>query len=281
MTNALTKGERITYLVTGGAGSLGNVLVDKLVKSGEKIRSQDIYEAGLSKQKKRYPASQYTAIYGSITDYNKCLLAADGVSKIIHTAAMKNLDITEQSIPAMIETNIQGTLNVALAAKENHIDTAILISSDKAVEPTTAYGASKLMGEHIWKWAARIQGWTKYVIVRSGNFFESAGNVFEVWNEQNDNNEPLTLTDPEMERYFIESKELADIIVSICNDPTVKNGDLIVPRMGKWKIIDLLKIRYPNCKYKVTGARLGEKMSESLTYDFEKMEKRENYYIVR
>ena len=249
-----------TVLVTGAAGSLGKCIVERLIKCGFKVRAFDNNEAGLASL--RYDPKVFTRIYGDIRDYTRVNYAMMGSNIVIHTAAMKNLDITEGDVPELNKTNVIGTENIAKAAIECGLECAIFISTDKAVLPSSAYGASKLLGEWIWKWASKTQDRTRFAIFRSGNFMQSAGNVFEVWAKQYSAGESLTVTDIDMRRYFIDTKRAASIV---CNMPDwVANGDIVIPVMKLYKMIDLMKEFYPNCKYTVIGSRPGEKLAERL-----------------
>jgi UDP-N-acetylglucosamine 4,6-dehydratase len=255
------------FLVTGGAGSLGREIVDILIKSGQKVRAMDISESGLAAL--HYPESQFTRIYGDVRDYTRVHYAMRGCDVVIHTAAMKNLDITEGDVPELNRTNITGTENVAKAAIECGVECAVLISTDKAVYPASAYGASKLSAERVWIWASRTQTRTRFVTFRSGNFKQSAGNVFEVWSRQAARGEPLTVTDPDMERYFIDTRKAAGII---CGIPAwAANGDTVIPKMRIEKILDLLTGQFPGCTYRLTGCRPGEKRTERLMTDDEQV----------
>ena len=254
-------------LVTGGAGSLGKELIDVLIKSGHQVRCFDNNESGLASLS--YNSRQFTRIYGDVRDPARVHYAMRGCTHVFHLAAMKNLDITEGDVPELNRTNITGSENVAKAATECGVDCCILISTDKAVYPSSAYGASKLSAEWIWKWAGKIQDKTRFVIFRSGNFKQSAGNVLEVWQRQKDAGESLTITDPDMERYFLDTRKAAEIVAGIPDYAT--NGDIVIPKMRMQKIIDLMFEQFPGCSYHTTGIRSGEKVSERLMTDDERI----------
>jgi UDP-N-acetylglucosamine 4,6-dehydratase/5-epimerase len=254
-----------TVLVTGAAGSLGKHIVDILVGNGHKVRAFDNHEASLATMV--YASDRFTRIYGDVRDFTRVHYAMLGCDIVIHCAAMKDLNITEGDVPELILTNVNGTTNIAKAAVECGLDCAILISTDKAVYPTTAYGASKLLAEWIWRWAARTQMRTRFVTFRSGNFKQSAGNVLEVWQRQKDAGESITVTDPDMERYFIDTRAAAEIV---CGIPAwAKSGDIVIPKMRIQKILDLMREQFPNCGYRLTGSRPGEKKAERLMTDDE------------
>ena len=259
-----------TILVTGGAGSLGKEIVDILIKAGHKVRAMDLNESGLAELGRKYPETHFTHIYGDVRDFARVHYAMRGCTHVFHLAAMKNLDITEGDVPELNRTNITGSENVAKAATECGVECCILVSTDKAVYPSSAYGASKLSAEWIWKWAHKIQDKTRFVIFRSGNFKQSAGNVLEVWDRQCKAGESLTITNPDMERYFINTRDAAEIVAGVPD--WAKGGDIVIPKMRLQKILDLMFEEYPNCSYRTTGIRSGEKMGERLMTDDEKID---------
>jgi len=255
-----------TYLITGGAGSLGRELVREIHARDPRdiVRVIDINEAGLAMLK--HPTRR---IYGDICNQDRIDFAMRHVDICIHAAAMKNLEIAEYNIDAVLRTNVQGTLSVARAAMKRQVSHAIFISSDKAVHPTTAYGASKAMGEKTWFWAHRIQNRSTFSILRSGNFMESRGNVFEVWDEQVRNGQPITITDPEMERYFVKTADVAKLILDMPR--WVQGGEIVIPVMQSRKIIDLAEEMHPGHERRIIGARPGEKITEELTDSHERV----------
>lgn len=259
-----------TVLVTGAAGSLGSEIVDILIQRGEKVLAFDNNEAGLFQLLyKNYPKDRFTPVYGDIRDYARIHYAMAGVDICIHTAAMKNLEITESAITEMIQTNVIGTDNVARAAKSCGVECAILVSTDKVVNPNSAYGAGKLLAEEIWKGAARQNPLSRFVVFRSGNFKHSAGNVLEIWQRQHEKGEMLTVTDPEMERHFIDTRKAAEIM---CDIPQyAKSGDTIIPKMERKNIMDLMREEFPGAAYRLVGCRQGEKTKEQLKTEDEKV----------
>lgn len=252
------------YLVTGGAGSLGKEIVDLLILAGQKVRAFDNNESGLAELVTKHSPELFTAVYGDVRDYTRLHYAMTGVDIVIHAAAMKNLDITESNAPEMILTNVNGSANVARAAAELGIDCCLLISTDKAAEPRSAYGASKLLAEQVWtKCYARQGRRTRFVVFRSGNFRRSAGNVLELWDRQVASGQSPTITDPDMERYFIDTRKAAGIVVDATH--WAKNGDIVIPKMKLYKILDLLQEQHPGTTFRLIGKRSGEKTLERLT----------------
>jgi UDP-N-acetylglucosamine 4,6-dehydratase len=234
----------------------------------------DTHEAGLAALS--FPKDQFTKVFGDVSDYDRVMKAMRGVDTVIHCAAMKNIEISEVNCPDCVRINVIGTQNVAEAALERGIKHAIAISSDKAVFPTTLYGATKQVGEHIWKAAGRIQTKTAFTILRSGNFWESNGNFLETWNKQKTEGKPLTLTDPDMQRFFIEVEDVADIILDL--SPI---NQTVIPIMKEYNILDVLIMQFGDeQEYIVTGLRQGEKLRESLMYPDEKIISVCNAYMV-
>lgn len=264
-----------TYLITGGAGSLGREIVERL--SGN-VRVLDIDESGLADLKDRYPGTR--CLYGDIRDMSRVMLAMKGVDVCIHCAAMKNVKVTEYNLPELIHTNVIGTQNLAVSAIEQGIKHFIFISSDKAVHPTTAYGTTKLLGENTVKWAGRIQNETKFTIIRPGNFWKSKGNVFEVWEKQAKAGTPLTLTNNLMIRYFIEAEKVALMTIGFSGETQFTNMT-IIPKMKMYVIAEELKKRYPNAEINIIGRRYGEKDIEKLWTADEQVEDLGDYWEVK
>ena len=261
------------YLITGAAGSLGSLLVSALMGGNNIVRAYDIDEYGLARLPKGSgrPEGNVRKIHGSVSDLKKLSRAMRGTDVVVHCAAMKNLEISEYNVQSLLEINVRGTYNVATLCQDHEVKTAVYISSDKAATATTTYGVTKLLGERIWKWAART-GKTTFLILRSGNFFTSRGNVFEVWEKQHKDGEPLTLTDLRMRRYFIETETVVQIVVDMINNAGVDpllSGRVVVPKMDEEYIFDLMKMCHPTDEYRVTGLREGESLREELFCRFD------------
>lgn len=260
-------------LITGGAGSLGTALVNAIQKEGNIepniIRILDNNEHALATMNIPYP-SLVRKLYGSITDIERVKRAVNGVDVVIHCAAIKNLEITEYNVSELIKTNIVGTDNVISASVEAGVKQILFISSDKAVESTSIYGASKLIGEHTaLNYNQTSYPKSKISVFRSGNFKNSNGNVFEIWKTQVINNLPITITDGYCSRYFIHTEVAADTIIKCIlkmdgGEIFIPNND-IMPELG---ILKIAKKFAPNSTIVYTGLRKGEKLNETLmTYE--------------
>lgn len=272
----------MNVLITGGAGSLGSILTKMYVEQGHTVRAYDINEAGLADLKQTY-GNSIRAIYGDIADINRLEFAMHGIDTIIHTAAIKNIIISESNVEQTIKTNINGTLNVAMVAMKLGIKKSIFISSDKSVESVLIYGDTKAIGEKIWRWAQSISPDTLFSTIRPGNFFESRGNVFETWDKQSEHDSEITLTDPLMERYFIQTIDAAKFVLHI--ESIMNGGEIYVPKMKLHNMRDLSDeyARKHGCEIKIIGARCGEKQIEKLwsQHESSKLIDKGNFYMIK
>jgi len=254
-------------LITGGSGSLGSELTKTLLKYPVKsVRVLDINEHALFQLKREINDPRLRLLLGNILDVDRINMAGSDVDIIIHAAAIKNIEITEFNPIETIDSNINGTVNMIKMAFRNKPKKFLNISTDKAANALTLYGTTKQLGERIISWAGVHTTGTKFASVRFGNIIESRGNVFEVWQNENKENKPLSITDPNMRRYFFHIDEAVDFVLS-CLTMTQK-GEIFIPKMKSYVIKDLAsKI---SSKHKIIGLRQGEKMNEVLITDAEK-----------
>jgi UDP-N-acetylglucosamine 4,6-dehydratase len=255
-----------TFLITGGAGSLGTELVKALLATDAKsIRVLDHDEYGLACLKRSIvPDQQHRLrlLLGNIRDADRVRLAMQGSDIVIHAAALKNMEISEYNPIEACLTNIHGTSILVEAAFATRPEKFIFVSSDKAVHFTSLYGSTKFTGEKIALWANKVQDHTKFSVVRPPNYLVSRGNVFEVWDEEQDQGKPLSITDERMERFFIGTDVVAKKILSLAD--TMEGGEIYIPKGISRRIVDLAKEKNPSAEIKIIGVRPGEKMSERL-----------------
>ncbi len=266
-------------LITGGAGSIGTVLTKKILEYPVKsIRVFDSNEYNLFKLGRSISDPRLRLLQGSIKDKERLEIACNDVDIVIHAAAVKNTEITEFNPLETIDVNINGTVNLIKTIIKCKTKKFLNISSDKSVDSSTLYGTTKQLGEKITSWAGCHIEKTKCASVRFGNVIETRGNVFEIWNEEKEKNQPLTITDPTMQRYFWHVDEATDFILQCL--PLVNHGEIFVPKMKLHTIKDLAdKI---SKKQKIIGLRQGEKMKETLVSDTEKtktIEKKDMWII--
>jgi len=250
-----------SILVTGGAGSIGSILVSKLLEYPIKsIRVLDIDEHALFKLNKKLNDSRLRILLGSILDQDRVDMAGDGIDIVFHLAAIKNIEISEFNPIETIDTNVNGTVNIIKMLIKKKPKKFINISTDKAVDSSTLYGSTKQLGERLTSWAGFHIKETKSATVRFGNVIETRGNVFEIWDEELKHNKPLSITEPLMKRYFIHSSEVVDFIL---NCTTIsKRGEIFIPKMKLFTIEELAN--KVSKKHKIIGLRQGEKLQEKL-----------------
>lgn len=254
-------------LITGGAGSLGSAITAEILNYPVKsIRVFDNNEHSLFKLKRSINDRRVRFLLGSILDKDRIDFACSDVDIVIHTAALKNIEITEYNPMDTIDVNVNGFMNMIKSVIKNKPKIFINISTDKVAESSTLYGNTKQLGERLTNWAGPHILTTKFASVRLGNIIESRGNVFEVWNEQLENKQPLTITDPKMNRYFFHMNEAIEFILKCMTK--VNRGEIFVPKMKLYNIKKLaLKI---SKNLKVIGPRQGEKLEEILITEEEK-----------
>ncbi|AJW71825.1 SDR family NAD(P)-dependent oxidoreductase [Nitrosopumilus adriaticus] len=257
-----------SILVTGGAGSIGSALVEKLLEFPiQSVRVFDNNEYALAKLNKKLKDSRLRIILGNILDQDRVSIACDEIDIVFHLAAIKNIEISEFNPIETIDTNVNGTVNMIKMLIEKKPKKFINISTDKAADASTLYGNTKQLGERLTSWAgSHTYPRTKTATVRFGNVIESRGNVFEIWNEEKSKNKPLSITEPSMKRYFIHANEVVDFILT--GLLLAKKGEIFIPKMKKFNIKQLAdKI---SKSQRIIGLRQGEKLEEILLNSDEK-----------
>ncbi len=269
-----------TILITGGAGSIGSVLVAKILEFPVKtVRVLDIDEHALFKLNRSINDKRLRLLLGSITDKERIEMAGYKVDIIIHLAAIKNIEISEFNPIETIDTNVQGMINLVKMSMINKPIKFLNVSTDKAAEASTLYGTTKQICERLASWAGVHIEETKFASIRLGNVIETRGNVFEVWKKEKEMNKPLSITHPKMQRYFFHVDEAAEHILKCIT--LINLGEIFIPKMKSYKIKDLAS-KISN-KHKIIGLRQGEKLEEILiTQEEEKnAQEKDDMWIVR
>lgn len=274
----LQRGEIMHVLITGGTGTLGQELVKQLYRVATKItvysRSES-RQADMQRTWPIYPDNKLQYVIGDVRDEDKLIEAMRTVTHVIHTAALKRIETCEYNIEECMKTNILGTMNVVKACNKNKVKKCLVVSTDKAVSPINAYGASKLMSEKI-AIAANNLGPCHFACVRYGNVMGSKGSVMELWRKQKEEGKPLTVTDKEMTRFWIEIEEAAKFIIH--KFEIMERGCIYIPKIKKSNVLAEAKAISP--KIQMIQRRPGEKTDEELIHKYENCYEWENYYII-
>lgn len=257
-----------TYCITGGSGSLGTALTHTLLAQGHKVRAIARNEhriAALVQSVTPSLRGNLSAMCGDVRAPSRLRLAFRDVDYVIHAAAMKSVGQCEYDPGEAVLTNVQGTINVALACIENGVKRAVFISSDKACSPVNLYGMTKATGERLWlasnSYSAGIG--TEFVAVRYGNVWGSNGSVIRKWEEQG----TITLTDPECTRFHLRIPDAVDLVLSALQVGVA--GSLYVPLLPSYRLRDLASAASPQAKQVVIGLQPGEKLHECMVNEYE------------
>ena len=281
-----------TILVTGGGGSIGSELCRQIAANEPKtLIIFDIYENNAydiqMELKRRYPSLDLVALIGSVRDRDRLDMVFETYHPdyIFHAAAHKHVPLMETSPNEAIKNNVFGTLNVARAADKYKAKRMLLISTDKAVNPTNVMGASKRICEMIVQ-TMNNHSETEYVAVRFGNVLGSNGSVIPLFKKQIENGGPVTVTHRDIIRYFMTIPEAVSLVLQA--GAYAKGGEIFVLDMGKPVRIDdlarnMIKLSgfEPDVDIQIryTGLRPGEKLFEELLMDEEGMTKTDNELI--
>lgn len=275
-----------TVLVTGGGGSIGSELCRQLVRyKPRKLIVFDIYENTayeLQQELTRmFPQQDVLVLIGSVRDADRleAVFNEHHIDVVFHAAAHKHVPLMEDSPYEAIKNNVFGTYNTAICAKRHGIKKFVLISTDKAVNPTNVMGASKRICEMIIQTIGQ-NGDTDFAAVRFGNVLGSNGSVIPLFKKQISAGGPVTVTHPEITRFFMTIPEAAQLVLQAAS--YAHGGEIFVLDMGEpVKIYDLAKklIRlsgfHPDedIKIEFTGLRPGEKLYEELLMSEEGLKK--------
>ena len=267
-----------SVMVTGAAGSIGSELCRQILrfKPGQLIlydRAENNlfyldYELNGNSEAKRFKT-----VIGDITDVEKTKKVMRAVSPdvIFHAAAFKHVPLMEQHPEEAIKNNVMGTINVALLAEQCNVEKFVLISTDKAVNPTSIMGASKKLAELYVQALYEHSGKTKFITVRFGNVIASDGSVVTLFQRQIKRGGPVTITDPQMTRYFMTIEEAVQLILQSSAMGT--GGEIFILDMGEPIRVEALARHLitlsgykpgKDIEIKVIGLRPGEKLNEEL-----------------
>lgn len=275
--------------VTGGGGSIGSELINQIAKyNPKKIINIEINENASYlmelELKRRYPYLDYKTEIASVRDLDKLDMLFNKYKPeiLFHAAAHKHVPLMENNPEEAIKNNIFGTKNVAECCLKYKLESVVLISTDKAVNPTNVMGATKRVCEMIFQKYSEKDSNTKFMAVRFGNVLGSNGSVIPIFSKLIEERKNLTLTHKDIIRYFMTIPEAAQLVIEAAT--IGKGGEILILDMGEpVKIYDLaknmIKLSGSNVGIDIVGLRPGEKLFEELLYDVNSSEKTSNNKI--
>ena len=275
--------------VTGGGGSIGSELINQIAKyNPKKIINIEINENASYlmelELKRKYPYLDYKTEIASVRDFDKLDMLFNKYKPeiLFHAAAHKHVPLMENNPEEAIKNNIFGTKNVAECCLKYKLESVVLISTDKAVNPTNIMGATKRVCEMIFQKYSEKDSNTKFMAVRFGNVLGSNGSVIPIFSKLIEEGKNLTLTHKDIIRYFMTIPEAAQLVIEAAT--IGKGGEILILDMGEpVKIYDLaknmIKLSGSNVGIDIVSLRPGEKLFEELLYDVNSSEKTSNNKI--
>lgn len=247
-------------LITGGAGSWGSQLSRHLMKQGHTVC---IYSRDEEKHRRLQAqlGPELRCFIGDVRDHDRLRRAMQGCDRVVHLAAMKQIDACTYNPIEAVRTNIDGTINVIDAAIDEGVSRVLCMSTDKAVEPTTLYGQTKAVVESLVR-NAGVYGKTHFVALRCGNAWGSTGSVVPLWKSMLAQGvKELPVTHLDCTRYTV-PLEATPPLITWALDAQVPNGSILVPTLRAYRIVDIATAL--GAQIKEVGLRPGEKIHESM-----------------
>lgn len=287
LESAISESCAMNILITGGTGSFGRAFLSRLLTDEPKVERVVVYSRDELKQwelQQLFPAKYYPQLrffLGDIRDQERLRRALEQIDTVVHAAALKQVPAAEYNPIEFIKTNVLGAENVVQACLDADVQRVIALSTDKAAAPVNLYGATKLCSDKLFIAANNIKGGRnlRFSVVRYGNVMGSRGSVIPFF-LKNAKTGVLPITDPAMTRFNISLKESVDMVFwSLKN---ALGGEVFVPKIPSYQIMDLAEAIGPSCQKPVLGIRPGEKIHEEMitsadsftTYDLD------DYYAI-
>lgn len=260
-----------TFLVTGGTGSLGQALIRRLLSYAAKVI---IYSRDEGKQAQIFLNNpNVVKVIGDVRDYSKLdiTLKTKKVDYIIHTAALKRIDDMEFHPDECIKTNINGSDNVAMAALSNRIEKCILVSTDKACQPTNVYGSSKFIAERLFTNYDYNSDYTTFASVRYGNVIASRGSFIPLFIDKLNRGDTIGVTSTEMTRFLFTLEDAVDAVLGAF--VYSRGGEVFVPQIDSYTLPTCIRaleeITGKKAITDIVGLRPGEKLHEDMLAETE------------
>ncbi len=258
-----------SILITGGTGSFGKKIIETILIRFPEVKRIVIYSRDELKQselKLKYPVNQYPQLrffIGDVRDAARLKRACEGIDVIIHAAAIKQVDTAEYNPDECIKTNVYGAQNVIDAALATNIKNVVALSTDKACAPINLYGATKLVSDKLFTAANNIIGSRdlKFSAVRYGNVMGSRGSVIPFFMNKRSEG-VLPITHNEMTRFNISLQAGVNMVMYAIENHL--GGEIFIPKIPSYKILDIAKAIAPSCTTTDIGIRPGEKLHEEM-----------------
>lgn len=253
-------------IILGGTGTLGKAITSCIIKEYTDIQSLTIFSRDEVKQLEMMEEFSQTSckidyLLGDVRDVDRLNEVLQGMDFVVHAAAIKHVVMAERNPEECYKTNVLGSQNVVDACLSQEVDKALLISTDKAVNPEGVYGWSKYQAEQLFIDANTDRG-CQFKVIRFGNIVGSRGSVWETFSKQRETG-ILKVTHAEATRFYIEQEEAASFVISKLSE--MKNErEISSPEMNAIRILDLARSMAPECKIEFTGLRKGDKLHEEL-----------------
>ena len=258
-----------SILVTGGTGSFGKHFIKKVLQSEAPSRIV-VYSRDELKQFEMQNSSEFEKykhkiryFIGDVRDLRRLQMAMEAIDIVIHAAALKQVPAAEYNPFEAVKTNIIGGQNVIDAALYNDVEKVIALSTDKAAAPINLYGATKLTSDKLFIAANNYKGdhKIKFSVVRYGNVLGSRGSVIPFFVDQKKKG-VIPITDNRMTRFNITLDSGVDFVIQCLGK--MWGGELFVPKIPSYRILDIAEAIAPKCKKVIVGIRPGEKLHEEM-----------------
>ena len=258
-----------SILITGGTGSFGKMFTKLILERNPDVKrlvilsrdEQKHFNMAMDFPETKYPAMRY--FIGDVRDKDRLERAFEGIDIVIHAAAMKHVHLAEYNPSECVKTNINGAENVIAAAIKCGVKDVVALSTDKACAPINLYGATKLTSDKLFIAANNIKGSRdiKFSVVRYGNVMGSNGSVMPFFlNKRKDG--VLPITDKKMTRFNISLEDGCQMVFDAIE--RAWGGELFVPKIPSYKIVDVATAIGPGCIQEEVGIRPGEKLHEEM-----------------
>lgn len=268
-------------LITGGTGSFGTAFTENIFAKYDPqkiiIYSRDEYKQ--SQMQERFEAfnKRLRFFIGDVRDKDRLMMAFEGVDYVIHTAALKKVNVMEYNPIEAVKTNIHGAENVIQAALSQGVKKVVALSTDKSVYPVNLYGATKMVSDKLFVNANAYRGLKEisFSVVRYGNVAGSRGSVIPYFKSLLDKNkDKLPVTDFKMTRFWISLEEGVNLVFKAIE--SARGSEMFVSKSPSFKVVDLAAAMAPGAKLEEVGIREGEKLHENMitsedsrtTYDY-------------